>query len=241
MVFTSSDSKQETQQLVTNFEHPLKKKHPKKHNHYALEDFFSFQTETGSIVDWNESRNVLTTEDFILGLIEGLEQEIGSAAGVVTYNIGKDWGMRDADFFQQWLYDQYKYEKPLKKMNLNYVLEAWWWPFTAQGWGNWEVDMSEQKNGFMFVNVFDSAVARTLGDVGKPVCHIYAGLLAGFFSKLVNKELNAIEIQCYAMGEAYCKFLVGKKDRVDAATFWLNEGALAKDIEKKLHRGEYLK
>ena len=26
MVFTSSDSKQETKQLVTNFEHPLKKK-----------------------------------------------------------------------------------------------------------------------------------------------------------------------------------------------------------------------
>lgn len=241
MVFTSSDSKQETKQLLTEFEHPLKQKYPKRHHHYGLEDFFSFQTETGTIVDWNESRNILTSEDFILGLIEGLEEEIGSAAGVVTYNIGKEWGKRDADFFKQWLYSEYEYEKPLNQMNLNYVLEAWWWPFTAQGWGNWEVDMSEQKNGFMFVNIFDSAVARTLGDVGKPVCHIYAGLLAGFFSNLVKKDLNSIEIQCYAMGETYCKFLIGKKDRIDAATFWLNEGALAKDIEKRLHHGEYLK
>ncbi len=92
MVFTSSDSKQETQPILTKFEHSLKKKYPKRHNHYGLEDFFCFQTETGTIIDWNESRNILTSEDFILGLIEGLEEEIGSAAGVVTYNIGKEWG-----------------------------------------------------------------------------------------------------------------------------------------------------
>jgi hypothetical protein len=77
--------------------------------------------------------------------------------------------------------------------------------------------------------------------VGKPVCHIYAGLLAGFFSRLVKKSLNCIEIQCYAMGETYCKFLIGKQDRIDAATFWQNEGANAKDIETKLVKGEYLK
>lgn len=78
-------------------------------------------------------------------------------------------------------------------MNLLYVLEAWWWPFTTQGWGNWDVDLSEQKNGFMFVNIFDSAVARTLGDVGKPVCHIYAGLMAGFLVALSINPLTALK------------------------------------------------
>ena len=129
---------------------------------------------------------------------------------------------------------EYEYPKDVHDMNLLYVLEAWWWPFTTQGWGNWDVDLSEQKNGFMFVNIFDSAVARTLGDVGKPVCHIYAGLMAGFFSRFINKQLNCIEIQCYSMGETYCKFLLGKQDRIDAATFWHNEGAGAKDIQKKI-------
>ncbi|NJN23183.1 MAG: 4-vinyl reductase, partial [Acaryochloridaceae cyanobacterium RL_2_7] len=59
-------------------------------------------------------------------------------------------------------------------------------------------------------------------------------------SQIVNKDLGCIEIQCYAMGETYCKFLLGKQDRVDAATFWQNEGATTKDIEKRLIRGEYL-
>jgi uncharacterized protein len=209
-----------------------------RHHHYRFNDFFSFNRKQGIITDWNYSRNILVTEDFIIGLIQGLEQEVGSASSVLMYNIGKAWGIRDADFFRSWFEKEYGYK--IEDKNLQYVLEAWWWPFSSQGWGNWDVDLSEQNNGFMFVNIYDSAVAKTLGDVGKPVCHIYAGLLAGFFSSLVQKPLNCIEIHCYAMGETYCKFLLGKQDRIDAATFWQTEGANAKDIEKRLQNGEYL-
>ncbi|NJL51684.1 MAG: 4-vinyl reductase [Hydrococcus sp. SU_1_0] len=220
--------------------HLLKQKYPQRHIHYGLKDFFAFQTDSGTICDWNESRNILVSENFIVGLIAGLEEEVGDASGVLMYNIGQQWGQEDAKFFRSWFVKEYGYED-FSQLNLMYVLEAWWWPFISQGWGNWEVDMSDQKNGFMFINIFDSAVARTLGDVGKPVCHLYAGLFAGFFSDLINKDLGCIEIQCYAMGETYCKFLLGKKDRIDAASFWHNEGATARDIQKKLYNGEYLK
>lgn len=237
MTFSPTKPSSTVHQLSKHF---WRDKFPKKHDHYSLEDFFSFNPQRGDIVDWNESRNILVTEDFIIGLIEGLEEEVGPASAVVMYNIGKEWGIRDAKFFEQWFMNEYKYPDKITEMNLLYTLEAWWWPFTSQGWGNWDVDLSEQKNGFMFVNIFDSAVARTLGDVGKPVCHIYAGLMAGFFSTFIKKDLNCIEIQCYSMGETYCKFLLGKKDRIDAATFWQNEGATARDIEKRLVGGEVL-
>jgi predicted hydrocarbon binding protein len=225
-------------ELNLNTPHLLKQKYPKKHDHYRFEDFFQFQPNKGIVTDWNEARNIFATEDFIVGLVEGLEQEVGSASSVVMYSIGYQWGLKDAQFFQQWF--QQEYEKNPRELNTLFMLEAWWWPFVTQGWGNWEVDMSEHKNGFMVVNIFDSAVARTLGDVGKPVCHLYAGLFAGFFTDMVKKPLGCIEIQCYAMGETYCKFLVGKQDRIDAAAFWHNEGATAKDIEKKLRNGEML-
>lgn len=241
MVLTPIGSTYEQKFLQRKTEHFWKQKYPKRHEHYILEDFFHFQQDRGEIIDWNEARNILVSEDFIIGLIKGLEEEVGSASSVVMYNIGREWGTRDAAFFRNWFEKEYEYEKGINHYPLTYVLEAWWWPFTSQGWGNWEVDLSEQKNGFMFVNIFDSAVARTLGDVGKPVCHIYAGLLAGFFSGLVQKPLNCIEIHCYAMGETYCKFLLGKQDRINAATFWQNEGATARDIEKRLLNGEYLK
>jgi hypothetical protein len=34
---------------------------------------------------------------------------------------------------------------------------------------------------------------------------------------------------------------LGGQDRIDAASFWLNEGATAKDIEKRLRAGELLR
>lgn len=218
-------------------ENVLRKKYPQRHHHFALREFFNFDSANGIYADWNQSRNILVTEDFIIGLMSGLEHEVGPAASVVMYKIGEEWGRKDAEFFQNWFVKEYQYES-IKQMQLPYVLEAWWWPCTSQGWGNWEVDLSEQKHGFMFINIFDSVVARTLGDVGRPVCHLYAGLFAGFFSGLVQKPLDCIEIQCYAMGETFCKFLLGKKDRIDAASFWQNEGATAQDIEKRLRSGD---
>ncbi|NET53625.1 MAG: 4-vinyl reductase, partial [Merismopedia sp. SIO2A8] len=154
------------------------------------------------------------------------------------YTIGNHWGTIDAEFFGQWF--QAEFDKSIRQTNLMFLLETWWWPFTAQGWGRWEIDMGDRKQGFMFINLFDSAVARTLGDVGKPVCFLYAGLFAGFFTEMVKKKLSCIEIQCYSMGETYCKFLLGGQDRIDAAGFWMNEGATARDIEKRLRGGERL-
>ncbi|HEY9866784.1 MAG TPA: V4R domain-containing protein [Candidatus Obscuribacterales bacterium] len=226
-------------QQPVEYQSPLKTSNPKAHNHYRFQDFFSFDPSLGTVTDWNQMRNIFTSEDFIIGLVEGLEEEVGSASSVIMYTIGKEWGVKDAAFFQQWY--EAEFGQSIRQSNLMFLLETWWWPFTAQGWGRWEVDMSDRKHGCIFINLFDSAVARTLGDVGKPVCHIYAGLFAGFFSNLVKKSLSCIELQCYSMGETYCKFLLGNPDRIDAAGFWLNEGATARDIQRKLQDGVVLR
>ena len=57
-------------------EHSIKQKYAKKHNHYRFRDFLQFQPDRGSIMDWNDTRNILASEDFIIGLIEGLEEEV---------------------------------------------------------------------------------------------------------------------------------------------------------------------
>ena len=216
--------------------HRLRQQYPQKHNHYRFSEFFQFNGSEGTIADWNGSRNIFTSEDFIIGLLEGLEEEVGAASAAVMYSIGLEWGKQDSLFFHKWFEREFSVSP--QQASLMFLLETWWWPFTAQGWGRWEIDMADRKQGFMFINLFDSAVARTLGDVGKPVCYLYAGLYAGFFTEMVRKQLSCIEIQCYSMGETYCKFLLGAKDRIDAAAFWLNEGATAADIENRLRSEE---
>ena len=57
--------------------------HPRKHNHYSFRDFFQFNSGEGSVTDWNGSRNIFTSEDFIIGLLEGLEEEVGEASAAI--------------------------------------------------------------------------------------------------------------------------------------------------------------
>lgn len=225
--------------LAPDTGHLLGQKQPQKHNRYGFRHFFQFNLEQGTLVDWNQSQNILVTEDFILGLVKGLQAEVGDASAIVMYKIGCEWGQKDAVFFEKRF--EKEFERSIRQANLRFLLETWWWSFAAQGWGRWQVDIGDRKRGFMFIDIFDSAVARTLGDVGKPVCYLYAGLFAGFFTELVKKQLGCIEIQCYSMGETHCKFLVGSQERIDAAGFWLNEGATTFDIKKRLRAGEILR
>jgi hypothetical protein len=206
--------------------------HAQRHNHYSRNDFFRFDRRKGTLIDWHGKQNLLVSEDFILGLQQGLEEEVGDASASVMYTIGVEWGKQDSTVFMQWYEEEYR--KKVKQSNVMFLLETWWWPLTSQGWGRWDVDLESRKQGFIFINLFDSAVARTLGNVGKPVCHLYAGLFAGFFSTMIDRPLNCIEIQCYAMGESFCKFLLGSQERLDAAAFWLSEGATAAEITQKL-------
>lgn len=200
--------------------------------HFSRHRFFDFDGNTGTIRDRHQQRNLLTTEDFIIGLQKGLEHEVGEASGWLMYLIGEEWGKEDATQFKVWFKEDYGMH--FKDAALRFALETWWWPLTAQGWGKWQVDLSSIKEGFLFVDLFDSAVAKTLGDVGKPVCFLYAGLFSGFFSSFFERALSSTEIQCYSMGNDFCRFLIGSEKRVKAAEFWLTSGATAKDIEHRL-------
>ena len=199
--------------------------------HYSRYKFFKFAPTQGTVFDWNSQQNLLAGEDFIVALQKGLEHEVGEASGWLMYLIGKEWGTEDAKAFQVWF--EKDYHLTLNTSNLHFALETWWWPLTAQGWGKWQVDLSSIKEGLLFIDLYDSAVAKTLGNVGKPVCFLYAGLLAGFFSVAFKRDLSSIEIQCYSMGNTYCRFMVGSSKRVKAADFWLSSGATAKDIEQR--------
>jgi uncharacterized protein len=205
--------------------------------HYNRAKFFNFDMEQGKIEDYHRQRNLLVGEDFIVSLLKGLEHEVGEAAGWLCYQIGYEWGQQDAVLFQAWFKEFYNLS--IETTNLAFALETWWWPYTAQGWGTWSPNLSGRESGFFYVDLFDSAVAKSLGYVGKPVCHLYSGLLAGFFSVAFEQNLCSTEIQCYAMGNEFCRFLVGSEDRIQAAEFWITAGANATEIAERFDAGEF--
>ena len=204
--------------------------------HYSRSQFFDFDMTQGRIQDYHRQRNLLVGEDFIVSLLKGLEHEVGEAAGWLLYQIGVEWGKQDAAIFQSWFKELYS--STIETSNLAFAMETWWWPYTAQGWGTWSPNLSSRQSGFFYVDLFDSAVAKSLGYMGKPVCHLYAGLLAGFFSVAFSENLCSTEIQCYAMGNDFCRFLIGSEQRIKAAEFWIASGAKANEIAERFEAEE---
>ena len=203
------------------------------HPYYADEDFYCRDIASGVIRARTGERTLHVTEDFMTGLQAGMEEEVGDAAGLIMYRAGYEWALQDMKEFEPRFEAEFGGRTKMMQANILLALETWWWPLNSEGWGSWRVDFSQRKNGLIYVDVFDSAVAKSLGNIGKPVCHFYAGQLAGVFTYFSKHELSGIEIQCYAMGEDFCKFLVGSQKRVDAALFWVQEGATAKEIMQR--------
>lgn len=201
------------------------------HNYYTLEKFYQ-TPEVGVLINRYRQRMMWVTEDFVVGFQQALEEEVGSAAGEIMYQCGFEWGRQDIASFELRFKDEFGF--PIEQAVFGMALETWWWPLQVAGWGSWRYDLSHRKEGLVFIELFDSAIAKTIGNVGKVACHYYAGMFAAVFSYFARRELGGIEIQCYSMGEDYCKFLVAASKRVNAAQFWVREGATAKEIIARL-------
>lgn len=203
-------------------------------NHYTNDLFFQHDKSRGVVRNRYGQRLVRVPEETIIGMSKGLEEEVGErSASEIMYKCGRQWGQRDMASFEPRVAEHFQVD--FERMGMGMMLETWWWPLTMEGWGTWRYDFSQGKQGLLFVDLYESAVAKSLGTVGQVVCHFYAGMFSTVFSRLARRELACIEIQCYSMGEDFCKFLISSDKRVNAAEFWRNEGATTKDILKKLN------
>lgn len=202
-----------------------------QHNHYDPSKFW-LRDGMGRIMNRYRQRLMLVPEDFIVSYQLALEDEVGDAAAEIMYRCGQEWGKADIIGFEKRFAEEFG--RPMKEAPSQMVLETWWWPLQATGWGAWKYDFAQVKEGLIFVDLFDSVVAKSVGNIGKVVCHYYAGLFAAVFSHIAGAELSGLEIQCYSMGEEFCKFLIGASKRINAAQFWAREGATAKEIISRL-------
>lgn len=207
-----------------------------RHNYYDPSDFFTRDPETGAVRRRDGLRSVAVSEDFVAALMAGTAEEVGDeAARAICYKTGVEWALADMRNFKPAMEKEFG-GVGLGEMHLNFVLETWWWPLDTQGWGGWRFDFERRKEGMITVDLKESVVAQSLERIGRPVCYLYAGMFSGLFSFLSGRDLNCIEIQCYASGDDLCKFIVGKESRINAASFWVEEGATANEILDELSR-----
>ncbi|MDY6796613.1 MAG: 4-vinyl reductase [Actinomycetota bacterium] len=75
------------------------------------------------------------------------------------------------------------------------------------GWGHLEFEVETQP---LRVRLSNSKEAAWLGPSDKPVCHLYAGIMAGYASAISGEELEEREVECRAMGEPCCTFEIDR-------------------------------
>jgi hypothetical protein len=71
------------------------------------------------------------------------------------------------------------------------------------GWGHLDFEVESKP---LRVILAGSQEAAWLGPTDRPVCHLYAGIVAGYASAISGEELFAREVECRAMGAPACVF-----------------------------------
>lgn len=170
--------------------------------------------------------------EFVRALHFEIVGTFGEKAQDVLYRCGYEWALRDLIVFQR----EHTADVPARSREKSPapLVQAWWAPHASAGWGSLTFDESLAGRGLLLVDLEPSIVARTLGETDDPVCHLYAGLLAGACSFLTRTERHAAEIQCAALGAPTCRFVIGPGPEIDAAEAWRQHGTAPAEIVRRL-------
>jgi uncharacterized protein len=162
-----------------------------------------------------------------------LVESLGETAQDVLYRSGYEWALQDMLRLNQQLRGKFGGGWDFWQADAKFILESWWAPLDAAGWGVAAFDCSALNRGITFVELRQS-IAAALVRADQPVCHLHAGLLAGALSFFDRHERHAVEVQCRAMGKETCTFIVGPGAEVDSAEAWRQQGTPAAEIVRRL-------
>ena len=199
------------------------------------QDLFQPDLQKGSLRRPNGQRVAALSLEFIESFHLTLLDRFTDAAQDVLYRAGFEWGLQDMVRLNEQLHrDLGGGNLDLWQMDAKFILESWWTPHVEAGWGRCTFDLSSNSRGLVLAELQSSMVATAFAGSDQPVCHLYAGLLAGGVSFYERTERHGVELQCAAMGSKTCIFVVGPGSEVDSAETWRQQGASAADIARRL-------
>lgn len=114
----------------------------------------------------------------------------------ILYGAGKDVGMK----FGEGLIKMFHFQ--LSKFGEVLVNT-----FELCGWGMLHINSLDWEKHNATLNLTNSPIASTIGNVGDNVCHAFRGIMAGASSKVNKVKLDCIETHCMSEGKAPANLL----------------------------------
>lgn len=173
---------------------------------------------------------------FFPQLSVGLDQPSGDHVRHAVYKLGYEWALQDMVRLSRQLAAEFGAGANLDlwQMDVKFVLDRWWAPLNAAGWGAWTLDLSSRTRRFAFVELHHSLVAAHSPGATQPSCHLYAGLFAGALSFFDRVESHSVEFQCASLGAPSCRFVVGPGPQVDEVESWRQQKVAPDEIRRRL-------
>jgi predicted hydrocarbon binding protein len=198
--------------------------------------FLQVQPAEGTLRLPDGQRAALLPAIFFRHLALELTTSLDDSPRHVLYKFGYDWALRDMVRLSRELGEEFGggANLDLWQMDAKFVLDRWWAPLAACGWGACTFDLSSLSRGFGFIELRHSIVAAHASGATQPSCHLYAGLFAGALSFFERVERHAAEFQCAALGAPSCRFVVGPGPQVDEVESWRVQHITAEEIRRRL-------
>ena len=107
------------------------------------------------------------------------------------------------------------------KMHKEFTLKSTdvfqWGPdlISLAGWGEVIVIKRDDATKTIVGRLMNSINSKLYGPSKKPVDHVFRGLFCGAMSFIFGADLEAVEVKCQAVGDAFCEFVVKPKKDFD--------------------------
>ncbi len=199
-------------------------------------DFIRPEPAEGALRLVDGQRIAVLPGGFFPQLSAGLDQSSGDRVRHAVYKLGYEWALQDMVLLSRQLAAEFGAGANLDlwQMDVKFVLDRWWAPLNAAGWGSWSLDLSSRTRRFSFVELHHSLVAEHSPGATQPTCQLYAGLFAGALSFFDRIESHAVEFQCASLGASSCRFVVGPGPQVDEVESWRHQEVAPDEIRRRL-------
>jgi uncharacterized protein len=205
-------------------------------NYFAPDVYLQGDLEAGLIENRKGARLLALPDPLLRAIYEGLAEEVGAASEAVLYKCGAWWGKT---FYRRFAEEvSQHYQQPLADIEMIEFMQCFKQSWKTHGWGKVDLDFSFYQQGYIVVQIWNSAFAASGDGIGKPKCFVEAGLLSSFFSGLTGQKLHCIQTTCESMGATCNHFVLGLPERVTRADAWLQENHDHATIMERLCQGQ---
>ena len=170
-----------------------------KNVHIQMPEVKGFATDKTVTPTFFGEKAIVLRESAFKSIIEGVFKSLGSASQLVLYVIGREMG-------EQYFERHVKIMGDVDKRSLAIIAEQL---FQAVGFGIPENVKMDLEGGEVEYIIYDCLECGINLEAGRRVkSSLIRGILEGYYSKLLGREVECKEEECIAMGDKICRMKI---------------------------------